>query len=279
MKIEECEIVSIEDFKYEEDYVYNLEIEDNHNYFANDILVSNCHLLPNASASVLLKVLEEPPPSTIFILATTNANKILPTIKSRCQRFELKRLKISQIIDKLQDICNKEEIEVKNKNSLGLIARSSQGSMRNAISFLDAVAGRCGKIIEEDEVIDILGLASQNGVFEILAAICSGDITKSILEEKKLISGGAEPMDIFNSLIGMIHDMLISQSLRNDSFIFMDENIKPRWNKILSNINPNVFSNMINKLSEYMSRTEYVPRVDSLLDACVVDLIGVVKNK
>ncbi len=234
------------------------------------------NILP-AAASVLLKVLEEPPASSMFILATTNPQKILPTLRSRCQRFDLKRLKTQQIVGRLQQICDFEKVEVENPNCLTFIAKSSYGSMRDALSFLDAVIGRCGKRIKENEIVDILGLSSYNSVFTVFYHVCNGDITKAILEEKKLVSNGSDPLDVFNSLLGVVHDIMIAKTLKNDSFLMIDDSIRDKWESLLNSISALALAKTIEKIIESISRSEYIPRVDSLLDSCIIELITLIK--
>ena len=90
------------------EYVYNIEVADNHNYFVRDMLVANCHMLTTSAFNALLKTLEEPPPHVIFVLATTEAHKVPPTVVSRCQPFFFRRFRMQDILRRIQYVAGEE---------------------------------------------------------------------------------------------------------------------------------------------------------------------------
>ncbi len=140
-------------------------------------IIDECHQLSKAAANALLKTLEEPPKHAVFVLATTEVHKMLPTILSRCQRFDFKKLSIDDIIKKLKIICKKESLKVE-KGSLRLVALAARGSIRDAESLLDQVITFAGKdqLIEVKEVKEVLGVV-EVGIMSHL--------TKLIAEKKK----------------------------------------------------------------------------------------------
>ncbi|MDR9404242.1 MAG: DNA polymerase III subunit gamma/tau, partial [Halothece sp. Uz-M2-17] len=119
--------------------VYDLEVEDNHNFVANGLLVHNCHMLSTAAFNALLKTLEEPPPRVVFVLATTDPQRVLPTIISRCQRFDFQRIPLAAMIAHLSAIAQKEAIDI-TEEALAVIAQTAQGGLRDAQSLLDQLS-------------------------------------------------------------------------------------------------------------------------------------------
>src|SRR5262249_43377231 len=111
-------------------YVYNIEVADNHNYFVRDMLVANCHMLTVSAFNALLKTLEEPPPHVIFVLATTEAHKVLPTVVSRCQRFDFRRFSMQALIDRLRYVAAGEGLALE-PGVAETLARAANGGMRD----------------------------------------------------------------------------------------------------------------------------------------------------
>jgi DNA polymerase III subunit gamma/tau len=150
-------------------------------------IIDEVHMLTQEAFNALLKTLEEPPSHTIFVLATTESQKVPLTIASRCQRLEFARLKLGEIKNQLAMIAKAEKIEIEDK-ALDLIARSAEGAMRDAISLLDQLISFSGKKIVYDGVVTLLGTADEELLFGFGDAVSSGDI-KSVLE---LIKKGME---------------------------------------------------------------------------------------
>jgi DNA polymerase-3 subunit gamma/tau len=150
-------------------------------------IIDEVHMLTQEAFNALLKTLEEPPAHTIFVLATTESQKVPLTIASRCQRLEFGRLKLDEIKAQLGKIAAAEKIEIEDK-ALGLVARSAEGAMRDAISLLDQLISFSGKQIAYDNVVTLLGTADEELLFGFGDAVASGDI-KIVLE---LIKKGME---------------------------------------------------------------------------------------
>ncbi|MEG1427437.1 MAG: DNA polymerase III subunit gamma/tau, partial [Oscillospiraceae bacterium] len=136
-------------------------------------IIDEVHMLSDAAFNALLKTLEEPPAHVIFILATTEVHKLLPTILSRCQRFDFKRIAPDDIADRLTYIAEKEEASIDRDAAL-LIARLSDGGMRDAVSLLDQCIGRSAQV-QLDTVNAVAGVAGREHIFTIAGAITDGD--------------------------------------------------------------------------------------------------------
>ncbi len=137
-------------------------------------IIDEVHMLSAAAFNALLKTLEEPPPHVKFVFATTDVQKVLPTIISRCQRFDLKPIPVDLIVGRLKQIAAAEKIQVSDA-ALASIARMADGGMRDAQSILDQMISFCGGEITESDVLDVYGLVAAETVAELAAALAAGD--------------------------------------------------------------------------------------------------------
>lgn len=163
--------------------MYDLEVEKDHTYFANDILVHNCHMLSTGAWNAMLKLLEEPPLKTIFLMCTTDPQKIPATILSRVQRFDFHRIPTNQIVERLDLILQKENYDLEvnagicyewDKEALEYIAKIADGGMRDAITLLDKCLSYSGDITVEN-VVNALGATDYGVMFELLEYIYEKD--------------------------------------------------------------------------------------------------------
>lgn len=172
--------------------------------------IDECHMLSGAAFNCLLKTLEEPPKSVVFILATTDPERVLPTIISRCQRFDFRRIPLQAIVEHLRYIATEESISI-NADALQLVAQLSQGGMRDAESLLDQLSLLSGEITIE-RVWDLAGSVSEKDCLELLNAIalCHPD---TILESaRKIMDRGREPLIVLQNLAGFYRDLLIAKT-------------------------------------------------------------------
>ena len=171
-------------------------------------IIDEVHMLSNQAFNGLLKTLEEPPPRLKFILATTEVRKIPVTILSRCQRFDLKRVNLSKLLDHLQKILKLEKGKV-SKNALQLIARSSEGSVRDAISLLDRAlifqSVNQGKEVQDLDIRQMLGLADRSKLISLFREILLGDQKKSIMYLRELIDNGLDSKNFLNDILEILY--------------------------------------------------------------------------
>jgi len=168
-------------------------------------IIDEVHMLTKEAFNALLKTLEEPPSHVIFIFATTEPHKVPETILSRCQRFDFKRIPVSEICRELKKIALSEKIEIDDL-TLSFIARASEGSMRDAESILDQVVSYCGNKVTQEDVETILGLVKQEVLVTFCEAIIKAELNKIIKLLNDLVDEGI-------SLIQFVRDMMIH--LRN----------------------------------------------------------------
>jgi len=178
-------------------------------------IIDEVHMLSKQAFNALLKTLEEPPPHLKFILATTEVKKIPVTILSRCQRFDLRRIKVEEMKSFLKKICEKEEADV-DENSLTLISKSSEGSVRDALSILDQAIityNLMGEKVTEDKVRTMLGLADDTKIVDLMSYIVEGNIEKSINAVEEIFDIGADPKLVLHSLLDVCYLMTRTKTL------------------------------------------------------------------
>ena len=177
-------------------------------------IIDEVHMLSTAAFNALLKTLEEPPEHVKFFFATTEAHKVLPTIVSRCQRFEFRPIEESVIAEKLTVIAKAEEIDVE-KEALNAIARLANGGMRDAQSILDQMISFCGQQIKESDVLDVYGLV---GIEEVKALACdmaSLAYTQLMDRISGFVAGGRDLIRVHHDLLGYIREVLLDAIQNN----------------------------------------------------------------
>jgi DNA polymerase-3 subunit gamma/tau len=152
-------------------------------------IIDEVHMLSNAAFNALLKTLEEPPPHLLFIFATTEAQKILPTILSRCQHFHFKRVGRLEMIAQISQIAAKEGITI-GERALSLVAKASEGSVRDALSLVDQVVAYGGAEVREEDVVAILGVVDREGFATLTRAIRDKDAAGAIAAVRALLDHG-----------------------------------------------------------------------------------------
>jgi DNA polymerase-3 subunit gamma/tau len=191
------------------------------------IIIDEVHMLSTHAFNALLKTLEEPPPSTIFIFATTEFHKVPATIISRCQHFEFKKVSQKDIINHLMDICKKEGLTI-SPYGLGLIAEASDGSIRDAQSLLDQAVAFCGENIGDQELKEILGTVSQDLLFEFSSAVFEEKPEAVFSLVEKVIESGHDLRFFYKELVEHFRNLLLVASVENaqDLLAFNPEELK-----------------------------------------------------
>ena len=171
-------------------------------------IIDEVHMLSKQAFNGLLKTLEEPPASLKFILATTEVRKIPVTILSRCQRFDLKRVSLTQLKKYLKDILVKEKGTI-SEEGIELIARASEGSVRDAISLLDRSliiqSLNDGKEVSQNQIREMLGLADRQKMITLFEAVINGEEQKALNELKSLINFGLDTKNFLNDMLELIY--------------------------------------------------------------------------
>ncbi len=179
-------------------------------------IIDEVHMLTTEASNALLKTLEEPPPQTVFILATTEPHKMLPTILSRCQRFDFRKLSHGVVVSKLTRVCEDEVIDVETQG-LELIARSVAGSLRDAENVLQQLVTYYGNRIETRQVEDMLGVTSDSRVRELARHIAEGDISAGLTTINSVAGDGIDLLQFNRGLVDYLRNMLWVKSGAGES--------------------------------------------------------------
>ena len=182
-------------------------------------ILDEAHMLSNQAWNAFLKTLEEPPPKTIFVLATTEAHKVLGTIVDRCHRFDFQRPSLEQITTVLERIAAAEGIEADGR-ALAMIARSAGGSFRDAIGTLDQLVTYGGKEVSFDEVLELLDVADADLIFSATDAVIGRDPAAALRRVQELSESGRDPVQFMRDLTAHLRHLIVVQTLGEppDSF-------------------------------------------------------------
>ncbi len=234
-----------------EDVIYSPSLSNFKVYIIDEV-----HMLSLQAFNALLKTLEEPPAHVIFILATTEINKVPMTVLSRCQRFDFRRLTISEIVERLSRICNNEKIEFE-PDALSLIARLGDGSMRDSISILDQCAGIGHKLT----LTTVLDMTQSTGK-EFLFSLCNGIIENNYNSILSVISdlyySSKDFTRLTEDLIGFFRDVMIVKELgKTDDFFTYSEIELKKFNEAASKLS---LSKIITIIDIFQNLFERLPR-------------------
>jgi DNA polymerase III subunit gamma/tau len=175
-------------------------------------ILDEAHMLSTAAWNAFLKTLEEPPPHTIFVLATTEANKVLPTVVDRCHRFDFARPSVPQIAGVLRKVAEAEQLEISPEAS-ALIARSATGSFRDALGTLEQLVAYSGRQIALEDVLAVLGAADADLVFGAVDAVAAGDVREALLASARLAESGRDLGRFFGDLEAHARALMVVQAL------------------------------------------------------------------
>ena len=175
-------------------------------------ILDEAHMLSTAAWNAFLKTLEEPPPHTIFVLATTEANKVLPTVVDRCHRFDFGRPTVAQITAVLRRVAEAEQISIPDE-ACALIARSATGSFRDALGTLEQLLAYSGPSIELGDVLAVLGAADADLLFGAIDAVAAGDARSALLAAARLADSGRDIGRFFGDLEAHARALMVVQTL------------------------------------------------------------------
>ena len=175
-------------------------------------ILDEAHMLSSAAWNAFLKTLEEPPPSTVFVLATTEANKVMPTVVDRCHRFDFRRPTVEQLATVVQRVAQKESIKVA-PEAVALVARNATGSYRDALGTLEQLVTYSGSAIATEDVLAVLGVADDDLLFGALDAIGARDARAAWGVTARLAESGREAAQFLKDLEAHTRDVLVVQTL------------------------------------------------------------------
>ena len=222
-------------------------------------IIDEVHMLSNAAFNALLKTLEEPPPHLMFVFATTEVHKVLPTITSRCQRFDFRRMEIDDITKQLSFIAGKEEIEI-DEESLVTIAKKGDGSMRDAQSIFDQVVSFCGKNVIYTELADALHLIDEEFFFSITTAVKAKD-TAAIFElVGKVVRKGYDFQETLQGLLEHLRNLTAVKVTNDPSIIETSSQMRVKYLETAQTFGKLDLIRMMNHIAQAEQSLKYTPQ-------------------
>ena len=214
-------------------------------------IIDEVHMLSNAAFNAFLKTLEEPPSYAIFILATTEKSKVIPTILSRCQIYDFNRIEIPDIKNKLSEILDSENIKYEDE-ALHLIARKADGALRDALSTLDLIKTFIKEAsIKLDDVTKNLNILDTDYLFKISNFIYNGDVTNSIILHKEIINNGFESISLLSGLTSHFKNLLYSKNEKLVELMDVSESEKIKYKTQSEEIENDFIEKGIELLNEF----------------------------
>ena len=233
-------------------------------------IIDECHMLSNAAWNALLKTLEEPPPYVRFIFATTEGDKVLATIISRCQRFDLRRIQTNDIVARLKYICEKEKIAAE-EDALLAIARGAEGGMRDALSSLDQLISFKGDKVTEEDALGVFGLVSRSALEGLAGAILKGDVAGILSAIEMFDSAGKNMRRLSGELLQHFRNLVVLQALGPNA---KSLEATPDQVKVLieqaKDIDPGRVFRICDQLAEMEDKLRYVLSVRTLIEMSLI---------
>lgn len=191
-------------------------------------IIDEVHMLSANAFNAFLKTLEEPPSYAIFILATTEKHKILPTILSRCQIFDFNRIQVEDIASHLNKIAVRENISVDN-DGLHIIAQKADGGLRDALSMFDQIVSYTNKNLTYKSVIDNLNILDYDYYFKLTDYLSSGDVSQTLLLFNEILNNGFDGNNFINGLASHFRNLLVGKDAQTVQLLEVSENIKQKY--------------------------------------------------
>ena len=191
-------------------------------------IIDEVHMLSQAAFNAFLKTLEEPPPHAVFILATTEKHKILPTILSRCQIFDFHRITVPDMVEHLKGICAKEGIEAE-EAALHVVAVKADGALRDALSIFDQLVAFAGKKLDYATVAEHLHVLDQQTYFDVVDAVREAEVAKALLILDDIISRGFDPHHFITGLGAHLRNLLMSKDASTVALMEVTDDVKAQF--------------------------------------------------
>ena len=245
-------------------------------------IIDEVHMLTNQAFNALLKTLEEPPKNVIFILATTEVHKVLDTIKSRCQRFDFKRITTDDIAKHLRYISDNEGINITDE-ALSYIAQNSAGGMRDSIALLDqlSVLNSADTAISVDDINNLLGRLSFNSLSNLFGAIVDSDQNKALDVLNEIYNQGNEPVQILSNMLEYFRNALILKSVGDNvsnSVVQLNAEQVKSLSAKLQNVEIHQLVSLIDKCASYIKELKLTANPKLWLDVSILDMANLTEN-
>ena len=212
-------------------------------------IIDEVHMLSQSAFNAFLKTLEEPPPHAVFILATTEKHKIIPTILSRCQVYDFHRISILDIVDHLENIAKKEDVKIE-KEALHVIAEKADGALRDALSCFDLMVNFCEGDITYKKVIQNLNILDHDYYFNLIDLVLENKIHESLLLFAEILSKGFDGKLFISGMATHLRNLMMSKDERTLQILEYSSELKGKFSEQATRIDPDDITTMLTLLSE-----------------------------
>lgn len=240
-------------------------------------IIDEVHMLSKAAFNALLKTLEEPPPHAIFIFATTEPHKVLPTILSRVQRFDFKRISVDEIVKRLRSISKKESIKIDDE-SLHTIAKKADGALRDALGLMDQAIAFCGTDIRYDELVKALNVIGNDDLFEFTEAVAAQNPQSGLLFIDRILKDGADIQEFLVSLTSHMRNLYIARQKQGMHLIEATKDTKDRYVKQAELFNDADLMRMMHLVSEAQIKMKEVQQPRVHFEILALKLVHMTRN-
>ncbi len=240
-------------------------------------IIDEVHMLSKAAFNALLKTLEEPPPHAIFIFATTEPHKVLPTILSRVQRFDFKRISVDEIVSRLRSISKKESIQIDDE-SLHTIAKKADGALRDALGLMDQAIAFCGTDIRYDELVKALNVIGNDDLFEFTGAIAERNPQKGLLFIDRILKGGADIQEFLVSLTHHLRNLYVARQKEGMHLIEATVETRDRYIAQARKFNDADLMRMMHLVSEAQIKMKDVQQPRVHFEILALKLVHMTRN-
>ncbi|HHU55848.1 MAG TPA: DNA polymerase III subunit gamma/tau [Acholeplasmataceae bacterium] len=238
-------------------------------------IIDEVHMLSTGAFNALLKTLEEPPQHVVFILATTEPQKLPPTIISRCQRFDFKALTVNEISKRIRLVCADEEVEI-SEEAVNAISEAAEGALRDALSILDQAISYSDDIVDIEDVNAVTGNLSYNKLIELASHFHSGNVNNALEAIQELIDLGKEVNRIVSGLLQFYRDMLLYQNIDTDSIMYYKYIFgKDSFIELAKATSPEKIFYYLDVLSDVQMKIKYSSTPRIYLEVAIIKMINV----
>lgn len=235
-------------------------------------IIDEFHMITKDAFNALLKTLEEPPERVIFIFATTEPHKVLPTILSRCQRFDFKRVSTAKMVERMRYICKEEGISIDDE-SLFSIAQMADGGMRDAMTLLDQVISFCGMNVSVDQVRQALGLINQQMYFELVDVIRQRDVKNMFEFVAKVLDSGWDITEFLHGFLEHLRNMLVAKTCGRHSLTEVFEAYQEKYFQQGGHFSETDLMRMMNLVSDTIQKIKWSVKQKFVFELALMKLV------
>ena len=234
-------------------------------------IIDEVHMLSASAFNAFLKTLEEPPSYAIFILATTERHKILPTILSRCQVFNFNRIQIKDMVEHLSEIAQKEAVSI-DESVLHLIAEKADGGLRDALSMFDQLISFSGGTVTYEKAVDMLSILDIDTFFKLTDAAINAQVTQTLLTVNDILNQGFDGSLIIGGYADHMRNLIVSKSAETNRLLDVADVFKVKYAEQSKNLGMGFLLNALNLLNDADERFKFSRNPRLLIELTLIKL-------